>query len=189
MDENLWSYEYKKETIREKRANLLLQMKESDGEDSSEYRFRKEIFDHRYITKDGQEIDTFIRGWVLLSYYQKGFVFPGDRNRAHGEADETLKAWFADREYEPESMEERVVLDELYNMTLLYLTLCEDDKNFGSLILGIGRMKEDRLHDKIAHTIRSMAVDLPKRLGMERQFKLFTRAAGEAFRDRYGKDL
>ena len=56
MDENLWSYKYKQETIREKRADLLLQMKESDGEDSSEYRFRKEIFDHRYITKDGQEI-------------------------------------------------------------------------------------------------------------------------------------
>ena len=185
MSENLWSYEYRKETVREKRAALLFGLKETEGENPSGYAVRQSLFDARYIEEDGREIDAFIRGWVMLSFYQKGFFLPGEKTKAVQEARGVLSDWHMELA-DGDEIEQQALYDELYNMTLLYMTLCETDKNFGSLFFGIGKLKDDRLRDKVAGAVRGLAIDLPAKLGMESDFAFFRRAAMDAFDERYG---
>ena len=73
----------------------------------------------------------------------------GEKKRQR-EREKILKDWnFALAEqYGQEGQE--ALYQELHNMTELYLTICQDDKAYSSMILGLGKMNKNSLLSKMA---------------------------------------
>ena len=109
----------------------------------------------------------------------------------HPQAMETLLSM-----YRPLLMKEAVVngtfdedlYQELCNMTRLYLKLCKDDKTYSSIILGLGRMKDASLVQKMARDVFTLAYEIPRQTGLEEDFRLFTKAATDTFFEVYPDD-
>lgn len=80
---------------------------------------------------------------------------------------------------------EEILYQELFNTAKVYLSLCRKDKNYGSVFIGMGHMKEDRLLEKIASDIYLMAYKIPRETDTAEDFTVFTRAATDAFLSEY----
>ncbi|MCR5054468.1 MAG: hypothetical protein K6A69_06480 [Lachnospiraceae bacterium] len=186
MTDDIWALKYRKEVDKKVRAEYLAELKNTLGEDNEEYIFRKSLYDERYITQDGQEVDTYIRGFVMLSFYEKGMFLPGEKKKAIEEANKSLSAWHIDNMESLDDMRKQAVYDELFNMVTLYLSLCERDKSFSSLIFGLGKIKEDKLQEKTKNSVEVVSVVVPERLSMEKEFSFFKSVADDAFKERYG---
>ena len=66
-------------------------------------------------------------------------------------------------------------------MTRLYLKLCKDDKSYSSILLGIGRMKDSSLVNKIAKDVYTLAYEIPQITNTVDVFRIFTKAATDTF--------
>ena len=185
--DDLWALKYRKEPDKKERLKMLNELKDNLGEDSEEYLFRKSLYDERYTMVDGNEVDTYIRGFVMLSFYDRGLFLPGEKKKAIAEASDTLKAWHCDDLDSLSDMQRQAVYDELFNMVTLYYKLCETDKSFGSLIFGLGKMSEKKLKEKSKNSVDTVAVIVPQRLSMVEEFKFFSDTATDAYEERYGK--
>ena len=84
-------------------------------------------------------------------------------------------------------MGQRVLYDEFYNTARLYISLCEEDKTYNSILLGLGRMKPAKLVAKIAADLYHVSCEIPREIGMEDELKLFREALTEAFCDTHRK--
>ncbi len=108
----------------------------------------RNLFSIRYtINRDGSYKDTFIG--ALIS-----FQFIADRDRQigkHQRAREVKKGMHIlclDRgnEFDPQ-----ILYMEMYHLVYLYICSCMEDHQYGSVFLGIGRMKETKITGKIRH--------------------------------------
>ncbi len=182
-----WIAEYKRETDRTKRKEIL-DRAEEESKDDPAYILRRTIYEKRYDQRGGQDIDYFIRGWLFLEGMQRKVFLPGEKKRIRKEFEKVKKDWQYDLCKEQGEIGEKALYDELYNMTLFYMELCEKDRTYNAVILGLGKIKEDRRVEKIAREILLMAVQIPEKFGIAEELKPFQQAAADAFRFRYPSD-
>ena len=138
-----WIAEYKKETDRERRHRILEREKEAH-EGEPEYEVRRKLWEGRYDKKNGQAIDYGIRGWVNLQGLKRRVYLPGESKRLEKEIEAIKKDWQFDLCGEYGEVGEKALHDELFNLSLFYFDLCEKDKTYNSVVLGLGHITDER---------------------------------------------
>lgn len=180
MEKKPWVVQYMYELDRDKRKNILKEAIEAEGM-SPENELRSRLIEYRYGKIKDQDVDYFIRGWMNMFYLNnstKGFFA---KKRIEKQKQEIMNDWRFALAEEYGEIGQEVLYEELFNMAHLYIALCKKDKGYGSVILGIGRMKADSLANKIARDVYTMAYETPQNTGTVEDFGVFTRAATDAF--------
>ena len=179
-----WIAEYKKETDRGRRRQILEREKEEHGEEPA-YEVRKKIWEARYDKKNGQDVDYGIRGWVNLESTKRRVYLPGEQKRLRKEIDGIKADWQFPLCAEYGETGEKALYDELFNITLFYFDLCEKDKTYNSVVLGLGHISDERRAAKIAKEVREITEIIPERLKITEELDPFIKAAREAFRFKF----
>ncbi|MEE0955486.1 MAG: DUF6553 family protein [Eubacterium sp.] len=184
MEEQAWVYSYIRETDREKRRQILEEAIAAEGL-SPENELRRKLLDSRYQKKNQADVDTFIRGFMNLRFLEnasKGFF-------AKGKIKKTMQLiredWCMDLAHSYGEAGDRILCQELCNMTRLYFRLCEEDRNYNAVLLGFGHISDESRTAKIAKEIYDLAYVIPETAGLTEELKLFTKAAEDTFRQVY----
>ncbi|MBQ2626953.1 MAG: hypothetical protein IJG17_04150 [Eubacterium sp.] len=182
--EKQWEREYYRELKREKRKSILDAAILEEGM-SPENELRSRLLEVRYGKKleKGQSVDYFIRGWMTLRFLansSKSLFFKRKNKREL----ESLRAdWQFDLAAEYGETGQKVLYQEFCQLTRVYLDLCQKDKNYGSILFGIGHIKEDSLMGKIGRDIYTVAYEVPQEYGVAEELRLFTDAASRTLTD------
>ncbi len=160
----------------------LLDEAEKEGLTPEENGIRRKIFELRY-PKSGSVKDNFLKAWLDLrfAYTQKGGLF-GGRNpkKVTKPLDEIGFA-----ELGEDSLYRSLLYQELYHLGMLYASLCLEDKNYKSLIFGLGSLSEPKLKSKIGAEFRDMAVNVLQEFRVEGKYTLWTDALTAAYCDMF----
>lgn len=181
--ENTWFLEYRNETDRVKRDQML-KLAEEEGEDKR-IELRRKLFGARYDEKDGQPIDYYIRGFINLKFLKRRFYFPGEKKIMRRDIADVERDWQFPLCSGYGDIGDEALYDELYNLALLYMELCEKDKTFNSVILGLFSITKERREQKIGQDLYDAAVAVPERLDVVDEMKIMTKAFTDAYRNRY----
>ena len=182
-----WISEYKKETDKNRRKVILDREREAHGSDP-EYEIREKMWHARYDKKNGMDIDYGIRGWVNLQSTKRRVYLPGEKKRLQKEIEGIKKDWQFPLCAEYGETGDKALSDELFNITLFYMDICERDKTYNSVLLGLGHITDERRAVKIAREIKEITETIPELLNIEEEFKPFIEAAGEALRYRFPEE-
>lgn len=180
---------YFQKTDKNERRQILDRIKEKEGE-TEFVLICEELFENRYVPKNKnvQEIDHAIRGWLNIRFLP-----------------ETAKGFFSKKKL-PEKVQE--ILDdlgysvcekygsigrelwfkELCNTARVYVALCQRDKAYGSVILGLGKVKPERLMNKIGEDMVNTTYTIPKQIGKLIEFEQLAQAAKTVFVETYPKN-
>ena len=186
MAENLWVEQFRRETEKEDRIEILDKAIAEEGL-TEENKLRKQVLETRYEENQKTKIDHFIRGWMTLAYLENETRSFFGKNRIKKEILKIRSDLMLDFAKEHGEMGQRVLYDEYYNTARLYMGLCEEDKSYSSILLGLGRMKPAKLIAKIAADLYHVSCEIPRTIGMEEELKVFREALTEAFCDAYSK--
>ena len=186
MSEKLWVSQYMRETESDRRKEILDQAIAEEGL-LPDNELRQKLWDVRYPMQDGRRIDTFIRGWITLAFIDNASQGFFAKKRVEKEKEKVRKDWQLQLASEYGEVGEQVLYEEFFNTAKLYMQLCEDDKTYGSVLLGLGHMKKEKLIAKIARDIFKAAYEVPIRYGMDDELALFTRAATDAYYEVYDR--
>lgn len=187
MEEKLWVTQYIHELDREKRKEILDATIEAEGL-SPENELRRKLYEARYASSSNGDVDYFIRGWLGMFYLHGSGKGLFAKKKLEREINSVKSDWKVALAEEYGETGRTVLYQELVNMTCLYISLCQKDKAYGSVLLGIGRMKPESLAAKIATDVYRIAYQTPKDLKREEEFALFTQAATEGFSIMFPKE-
>ena len=187
MPEKLWVEEYIRESESGERRKILEKAVADEGM-TPENELRARLLEKRYITKDGQETDRFMHGWMTLSFMReprKGLLAARRKQKDR----ETVRSdWALDLAGEYGETGRDVLYQEFVQLSRLYIRLCQKDSNYSAVFFGLGRMKEDNLNIKIAKDIYRVAYEAPEEAGLKEELALFTKAATDAFCEMYSRE-
>lgn len=186
MMEN-WPYEYYKERDAIERKKLLDAAMER-GIDPEGDKIRKMLWEMRYIfsEKTGELIqDNYLKAWMDFRFAvgKTNSFFQGKRIVKEAKDDLEAMGFEAVKEYG--ELGQKVLYDELYHLVNLYIQLCSEDRNYGSIILGLGKMNKESYVAKVAKEVHEVTSRMPKNLGMEEYCALLKKAGQEAFYDAF----
>ena len=172
---------YYQSTDPKERLEMLEALVEKEGE-SEKTRIMREIYDHRYVSREKgvQSIDYAIRGWVNISFMAEMIRSPFARKRIPKRVEEILAdmgKFVADRNGD---LGYELWLKDIRNVCRVYIHLCKTDKGYGSIIFGIGRMKEEKIVRKICFDMVNISHTIPRECGLK-EFDFLARASREVF--------
>ena len=182
--EAAWIYEYRRETNRTKRYDILTGVEKEHPEDDS-IEIRKKLWNARYDKKNGYDVDYFIRGFITLQSMKRRIYLPGEKKRLKKEIASIKKDWQFELCGSFGENGKSALYDELYNMTLLYIGLCRKDKTYNSVLWGLGHISESKQTGKIIEEICETAQDIPEKFDAVKELEPFTKAAMDALRFSY----
>ncbi|MCR5775523.1 MAG: hypothetical protein K6G42_10605 [Lachnospiraceae bacterium] len=179
-----WISEYRKETDRNRRKVILDREREAHGNDE-EFIIREKMWNARYDRIKGMDVDYGIRGWVNLQSTKRRVYLPGEKKRIAKEIDGIRSDWQFPLCAENGEVGSKALYDELFNISLFYYDLCEKDKTYNAVLLGLGHISDERRVDKISREVKEITEKIPANLGIEEEFAPFIKAARDAFIFRY----
>ena len=157
-------------------------------EASPENLLRKKLWEVRYTQKGKLTgYDSFMALWMELGYEQKQmghFFFKGRTKKKMIK----LADGFMFSEGTSEPLQD-VLFKEYVNLVAVYISLCQKDKNYKSIVLGVGTMKEESLLYKIAEDVYNTGCGAAILSGMTEQYELLMRATKSAFLDAFPQDI
>lgn len=183
-EQKAWVRKYVRETGEKARKQILDEAIEAEGL-SPENELRKKLFEARYLHRNDQLVDTFIRGWMSFYYLQNTSHSLFRKKRVEKDLASIRSDWKLALCEEYGEVGRQVLYEELCNMMLVYFGLCHSDRTYSAVLLGMGRMKDDSLIGKISKDVYTLAYQLPKETGTEEEFAVFTRAATDMFCEKY----
>ncbi|HUM82868.1 MAG TPA: hypothetical protein PLN48_03720 [Lachnospiraceae bacterium] len=129
--------------------------------------------------------DLYLKTWLDFRFISEnlGGLFGNKSNRK--KALEALKCLGGEELESFGSAGDNILYQEIYHLGMLYISLCQEDRNYKSLVFGLGSISDDRLISKIAAEFRSVAIKVPKETGLTKECGLWTRALTAAFSDAY----
>ena len=163
----------------------ILELADNAGLTPDDNKIRHEIYDLRYSggkTVDGDPIDSFVRAFMEVKFLigSSGTgLFKAGKKKKVKKILESIN--YFDYCGEEESRRKSLYCDELLHMGRLYVTLCRRDKQYGSIMMGLGRMKDGKIVNKIANDIFSVAHEVPASVSMTDEMREWTNALDEAF--------
>ena len=170
----------------------LLEMSLEGGLDPEKDKIRRVLWEIRYPEIEGKSNDknnglqdTFLRAWMTFSFASDRVKSRFARNGLLKELKKELSIMGPEVVREFGDAGEAVLYDELYHMSGLYLELCSEDRGYGSIILGLGKMKKESFVAKVAGEVYAVGYKVPRALGLEEECRLLTKAATEAFYDKF----
>ncbi|MEE3420192.1 MAG: DUF6553 family protein [Lachnospiraceae bacterium] len=149
---------------------------------------RRQILLARYpaLAKKGAESpDLYLRAWMEFRFEAHNAGGPFARKK-RAEALQVLK----DMGYfQAETEEEkRLLAQEISHLGTLYISLCHEDKGYTSVVFGLGSLSQDTIVRKIATEFRSVAIDAPRKLSLEKECEIWTRSLVSAFQALYPEE-
>lgn len=183
-----WPMEYYRSMDAMERKKMLEYAMEL-GLDPEADAIRMEIWNRRYpngdaLAKKGETIvDAYLAAWMHLYY-----------------VNERLGSWFIGKkllkdtrkylekmgiqEYEAAGkVAKETIRNELYHLACFYIKFCKEDSKYSSLVMGLGKLKEDAFANKIAETFYHVCYRAPKGIGLEKEFTSLREAAHDAYED------
>ena len=159
------------------------------AEDASpENLLRKKLWEVRFTQKGKiTGYDSFMALWMELGYEQKQmghFFFKGRTKKKMAK----LAEGFMFTEGTTEALQD-VLFREYVNLVAIYISLCQKDKNYKSIVLGVGTMKDENLLYKIAEDVYNTGCGSAILSGMTEQYELLMRASKSAFLDAFPQDI
>ena len=187
MTEKPWVMNYMTEISRKKRRQILNDAIEAEGM-SPENELRSRLYEARFGLNEKSETDVFIRGWMTL--YNLPNLAKGlfGKKRMRKNLDSVAADWKTEMAASYGSIGDEVLYQELFHMVMVYIHLCMTDRNYYSVVFGMGRMQDSTLTAKIAGDVFRVAVDIPQQYGCEQEFPLLARAAEDAFSTAFPDD-
>lgn len=152
--------------------------------DTEENRMRLKIWECRYgkVPKGKSEtgMDRFIKLWMDLDYasHRLGAVF-GLRFIVKP-IRQDMDILGITRLQDFGAYGEELMYQEMVQMGRYYFALCEEDKSYTSLALGLSRLNHEQFLQKITEDVYRICYQTPKVFGLQKELKLFTRAVTEA---------
>lgn len=157
-------------------------------EASPENLLRQKLWEVRYTQKGKLTgYDSFMALWMELGYEQKQMGHFFGKGRAKKKM-QKLADSFMFAEGTTEALQE-VLFKEYVNLVAVYINLCQKDKNYKSIILGVGTMKEESLLYKIAEDVFATGCGAPILSGMTAEYELLMRATKAAFLSAFPQDI
>lgn len=155
----------------------------AENPDSSNQR-RKEIYDMRYdiknLKKNGVVGDGYVNLWMTMKYSAENNTGWFGCKGARKEITKLLEKMGIPGFLETD---EKMMYDEFYHLSALYITSSRTDRNYTTSLMGMVPMKDDVILSKIAGDIYMVGYVMPSRIKMEGEFAVFGRAARDAYYD------
>lgn len=155
----------------------------AENPDSSNQR-RKEIYDMRYdiknLKKNGVVGDGYVNLWMTMKYSAENNTGWFGCKGARKEITKLLEKMGIPGFLETD---EKMMYDEFYHLSALYITSSRTDRNYTTSLMGMVPMKDDVILSKIAGDIYMVGYVMPSRIKMESEFAVFGRAARDAYYD------
>ncbi|MCR4750927.1 MAG: hypothetical protein K5852_01365 [Eubacterium sp.] len=189
MAEKLWVEQFIKEIEKEDREKILEEAIAEEGL-TEENALRRQFFEDRYEfnPKSKLMVDHLIRGWMSMAYLANESKSLFGKSRVEKEKKKIRADLALDVIQKYGKLGEEIMYGEYYNAACLYMKLCDEDKTYGAILLGLGRMKPAKLIEKIAADIYRVAYELPEEVGMKEEMAVFSRALTDAFCDVHRKE-
>ncbi len=174
-----WPESYYMEIDAGKRK-ALLETQISSGDDSRENQLRMELWEARYKQqKKGDYADNFMY-WLL-----ELLLLTRQMNKTIGKKGQKKQAVKALDMFCINRMEyfgKDLIAAELKHLILAYGVLCMEDKSYGNIILGFGKMKKSSLERKVLGEYIALGEQLPEYLDMTEEFLPLSQAIQAAKR-------
>lgn len=188
MEIATWLEKFYHETEKEDREEIFEQGLQEDGM-TKENEFRKKLWELRYVPrkKEKNEVDYFFQGF--LSIDTLGRTKPGFFNNRFikKEIESLKKVWGMDLAEEYGEMGQELLYEEMKHLARTYITICQDDKNFSTMILGVGKLSKDTLNEKIASKVYDLACVVPRMHKFEEIVAPFSKALIEVYFEMFPK--
>ena len=175
-----WPDNYYMETNPLRREELLKARLEED--DSEENQIRYQLWQSRYNGpgKKKAGADYYMRALLSMgAFVEKKSSFLGKKTYQKGVR--MLRDTFCLDLLKEKPQYAYLWRDEFVHLWSIYIEACRDDRNYSSIMLGVGRMSQGSLVSKIKHDIHQKSVILPEELGLSEELIQFRQAAREAF--------
>lgn len=174
-----WPDNYFAELDPQKRKSILDAAKAADAEHAA---WLEKLFELRYKKgKNGAYADQFLGCFLQLKMTAENLdvMFGERKNRKTVQKNLQKLGLDADSGFPQELM-----YRELCQVTLRYIKICTIDKNYTSVIWGLGKKSDSRIAEKIRLDLIRIGEAIPGYLHMEQEFQILTRAIRDT-RDRY----
>lgn len=174
-------------TDKGERKDIYMRIVEKEGE-SEKTQIMKEFYNHRYVAKEKNltKIDYAIRGWVNIGFLPEKYRGMFSKKKLPNKIKEILTNLGKDIADDHGKLGQELWYKELCNVCKLYIDLCMKDKAYGSVILGIGRIKESKLISKICFDMVNITHTIPSEIGTD-EFDMLARASKQAFNEYFPK--
>lgn len=171
----------------------ILEKSIEQGEEPEKNAVRKELWELRYQEASraakGNRSDGFLRLWMTLKYAQEntgGFL--GGAKRSAKEVRKMLDKLGVSRMQEKGGIYEECLYDECVHAAELYIQSCETDKNYGTGLMGLMALSQEKIQSKITQDIYGVAISTPESLGLVDELSLISRSAKEVYQKHYPAD-
>lgn len=174
---------YYREQDADVRLKLLTLAEENLGR-TEEDKIRRELWELRYVMKDGRRIDRFLAAWMELSYLSengKGLFMA--RNGA--KLASTLDGIGFSRLDTGDDLYRNLLYREIYHLGMLYMELCTEDPGYSALILGFGRMSDNALRGKISEDVHRVSDRLFGIYHPDQKYEIWKTALLDALNDAF----
>ncbi|MGI6007565.1 MAG: DUF6553 family protein [Ruminococcus sp.] len=184
-----WPDDYYAVTDAKKRKEILLQAIEQ-GIEPEENKIRLAMWERRYGKKEG--VDQLLAAWINLIYFAN--VVKGNKiSRWHKkEKNQILDSLCVDILEEGGETARELLYLEIYHMLDFYMEICQTDKKYSGLILGLGSMSKERVMQKIAAEFYHVCYHVPAELGDIEAYEVLRRSAVDSYSAKfpsYAKNL
>lgn len=155
-----------------------------ETEESPEDVIRRELFEKRYILKNGQYADSYVMALYELRMLALENVGPFQKKRSQKQAENALDLLCVGVNQRTDSDNgDEIYFQELKHAVRVYIGICKRDKQYCSVILGQGRKKASSVTLKLVQDFENIIVKLPEKLNIQRaeQMAYLQRALAEAF--------
>lgn len=83
----------------------------------------------------------------------------------------------------------RILYEEMYQLVYYYMKLCAEDRTYGTIILGLGKLNQELYAKKVAENIYRVCYKVPDVLGLQNEFAILQMAAQDAYSEMFPKYL
>ncbi len=177
-----WPYEYVRMKSPVERKRLLDAAIEA-GIDPEGNEIRLMLWNRRY--PEGVEADEYLKAWMYFDFVAdslKSWFGKGKRLKETKQYLDTMGI-YAVKEYG--ELGDRILYEEMYHLVYNYIQLCGDDRNYGSLILGLGKMSKESYALKVANNLCRVCHKVAYGLELQEEFGVLQKAAMEAYYDSF----
>jgi len=159
----------------------LLREAEKQGLTPEENPLRRRLMEARYLGfKNGasKSDDNYLKMWIYMSFASDS----AKRGKLPKRAQKDIMKVYDELGIRDMHSEEELLLlyREIYQMTLLYINLSLEDKRYGSVLFGFGRMSDERLARKIGGDVYKVGHNVPEILKFE-NYEVWEKAVKEAY--------
>lgn len=172
-----WPKNYYMEADAGKRL-LLLEERVSQGDEGEDNLLRMEIWNRRYESvrrrNSGQKYkDKYLAGlFRLLMLAEESSRSFGKKKVMHETVDVLEQLGISQEEH----FTRVLLLEELKHLFLVYAAACMSDRQYSTVMFGLGRMSREKIEQKLADDIYRIIYRLPENMNLQKEFDLLTQA-------------